>query len=172
MNSQEVIKSFEESKADLLQTLSAFDAQQFNTVPFEGSWTAGQLAEHLLKSATGIPEMLREMTKATERPVDALAGTLSGIFLDFNTKMTAPDFNTPSEGPHNREELLDALSAVYADIGATAGEIDLSLTCTSFPFPQVGELTGLEWIHFVTCHSLRHTRQAKNIYNHLSKATV
>lgn len=167
MNSKEVLQAFAESTDGLLQAFDSFNASQVNIIPFEGSWTAGQVAEHLYKSMVGLPEMLRGATKETERPVDAMTPAITSIFLDFSTKLQSPDFIIPSNGPHSKDEMLHSLATATESIALTAAEIDLTKTVTSFPFPQLGEFTVLEWVYFVSCHCKRHTRQLKNIYSKL-----
>ena len=44
---KETLRDFENTNVELLQLFSSFNQEQINVVPFEGSWTAGQLAEHL-----------------------------------------------------------------------------------------------------------------------------
>jgi DinB superfamily len=153
---------------ELLQTIAAFSPEQFNQIPFEGSWTAGQVAEHLLKSESGIPEVVSGATKPTERAIDEKLGAIESIFLDFEIKMKSPDFIIPGNGPHNKEEILDAFTSVRDRMINMARTMDLSLTCTSFPFPEIGELTRWEWLGFAVCHSTRHIRQLKNIYQKVS----
>jgi hypothetical protein len=45
-----------------------------------------------------------------------------------------------------------------------AESMDLSLTCTDFPFPTLGEFTRWEWITFIIYHTKKHIFQIKNIY--------
>jgi hypothetical protein len=167
MNSQEVLKEFTQSADDLLQTLSRFSPEEFNRIPFEGSWTAGQVAEHVLKSATGLPHVLKGSSKETERNTVELIPTLTTVFLDFSTKLQSPDFIIPSNGPHDKEGMIQAMKKTMDEIASTASASDLDKTLTSFPFPQLGEMTGLEWVFFSSCHSKRHTNQLKNIYKKL-----
>ena len=155
---------FDEATEDLLETISAFSPEQFNVIPFEGSWTAGQVAEHLLKSHSGIPKILRGNARPTmERKPDEKVKTIRSIFLDFNTKMKSPGFILPSGEAKDKELILDKFKTKTAEIRKLMDTADLAQTFTDFPFPQLGEFTGWEWICFATCHAKRHTRQLKNI---------
>jgi hypothetical protein len=154
---------------ELLQTIAAFTNEQFNVVPYKGSWTAGQVAEHLLKAESGIPVVLKGNSKSTERPADEKMETIRSIFLDFDTKMESPDFILPSEEPKEKEIFLDGFQKNRIAVKELAGCIDLSRSFTDFPFPGIDVLTGMEWLFFMTCHSKRHTRQLKNIYTIVNK---
>ncbi|MGZ3928233.1 MAG: hypothetical protein ACXVJG_14855, partial [Mucilaginibacter sp.] len=57
----------EKTKKELLNALGQFDQGNINIVPFEGSWTGGQVAEHVLKSVSGILENIKGTTVPTER---------------------------------------------------------------------------------------------------------
>lgn len=170
MTSEELVNELKETTLELLETLSAFSAGDFNVVPFEGSWTAGQLAEHLIKSEGGLPEVLLNNTKSTERPPDQHFKMLSSVFLNFDIKLTAPEFIVPSSGPHDRETTIRTLRDIRNRLISLAGSLDLSATCSGASFPNVGEFTRLEWLFFVLCHSKRHVRQLKNILSAVDAA--
>jgi uncharacterized damage-inducible protein DinB len=168
VDKQYLLQGLEETTHDLLQILAAFDQQQFNRVPFEGSWTAGQVAEHLLKSESGIPEVLMGPVMPAQRPIDEMAPAIADVFLDFSTKLKSPEFILPSDGPHDQQMLLDGFEFVRGTLKKQAETADLTKVCTSFPFPQMGELTRLEWLYFAFCHSTRHIRQLRKIYEAVS----
>ncbi|MCF0040940.1 DinB family protein [Dyadobacter fanqingshengii] len=164
-----LLDQLDNTTKNFLEAIDAFDENEINEVPFEGSWTGGQVVEHILKSESGLPDMLLGDYADTQRPVDANIAEIEHIFLDFSTKMKAPDFNVPSNGPHNKAELVAAFQKEREEIRKVAAEHDLSLTATAFAFPGVGKLTRWEWLNFVVCHSKRHIYQLKNIRKKLSE---
>ena len=166
---KEIIDDLNETTQDLLQTISLFDQTQFNQVPYEESWTAGQVAEHIFKSESGIPIVLNGNNKQTSRPPDQNIEQIKNSFLDFTSKMKSPDFILPTEDKKSREGLFENLKNNRAKIINIANSIDLSKTYYMFPFPGIGEMTGLEWLTFVICHSKRHIRQMKNIHGVLNR---
>ncbi len=162
---QTALREFETTFHSLLQILAAFNQQQLNTVPFEGSWTAGQVGRHLLKGA--IADTLTGPSKPTMRQPDEKIPVIESIFLDFSTKMQSPDFVKPEDMVYDKERLIHDLSQVVARTEAAIQVQDLSLTYPDFVIPGMGELTRLEWVHFGVCHAQRHIRQLKNIYEHV-----
>lgn len=158
-----------EASSDLLKIISSFSQDEFNKVPFEGSWTAGQVSEHLLKSFSGVPDALMGNTIPTERDPTEKEPALRSIFLDFSTKLESPDFILPSIEPKQTTKMAAELEETFIKLQNIISKEDLSLTCTDFPFPGLGELTRYEWICFVTYHAKRHTHQMKNIYSKLNK---
>jgi hypothetical protein len=163
-----LLKELDITTRELLQTIDAFKPEQFNTVPFKGSWTAGQVSEHLLKSIEGLPALMASTTKPAERQADEKVAAIESIFLDFDVKMKSPDFIIPSDGPHDKGALLHEFRSAIDEIIHKAHTMDLTLTCMDFPFPEIGELTRWEWICFAICHARRHTHQMKNIYQHIT----
>ncbi|WP_345950375.1 DinB family protein [Mucilaginibacter sp. PAMB04274] len=74
----QAISEYEETTQQLLRLLSKFTPAQFNQVPFEGSWTAGQLAEHVLKSQSSIGELFGGSARPANRKPDE-NGKKSGV---------------------------------------------------------------------------------------------
>jgi hypothetical protein len=147
-----------------LELVRSFPQERFNAIPFEGSWTAAQVTEHLWKGVSGIPQMLQEKVTETARKPDEKFGMIEEVFLDFSTKLKAPDFVLPSTEPLDREDLLDKWKQARQDLLELTSGPDLSLTSTVFELPGMGPFTRLEWIWFALCHIQRHTHQLKNIY--------
>jgi hypothetical protein len=105
-----------QTKKDLLQVLNLFNCENINTVPFEGSRTGGQVAEHVLKSVSGVLETLKAKVKQTERDPEENVKQLSDIFLNFDIKMKSPDFILPSNDPKNRDLLIQYLGETFDGI--------------------------------------------------------
>ncbi|HEX9512476.1 MAG TPA: DinB family protein [Puia sp.] len=143
-----------------IDTLSQFKEEQFNLVPFEGSWTPGQIAEHLIKAVSAIPD---EHTQPTFRPYDAMATPIGDLFLNFSIKMQTPDFVQPGNSPQDKKEVLEIFKGIKGDLENAARTTDLEATCVDFELPTFGALTRYEWIKFFVFHTQRHTRQLKNV---------
>ena len=151
-----------EAKDEFLIALDRFDQGNINTAPFEGSWTGGQVGEHLLKSAGVVEAMYGRTAPTTGRPPDEKVPMLR-IFLDFSIKMKSPDFILPSDGFHARQALIDQLQKDWERLGVAVETLDLSETCLDFEMPNVGHLTRLEWVSFYVFHTKRHLHQLRNI---------
>ncbi|HWB93703.1 MAG TPA: DinB family protein, partial [Puia sp.] len=154
----ELNEQAKQTAAKLLETLEAFDPQKFNQTPPLGGWTAGQVAEHLLKSA-GVVEVIAGNTKATERPANAKVDAIASIFLDFTTKLQSPEFIIPEAKEYDQQEMIARLKAVWTKLTEAIRLLDLSALCMDFELPGLGHLTRLEWISFYIFHTQRHLRQ-------------
>ncbi|HTD39979.1 MAG TPA: DinB family protein [Mucilaginibacter sp.] len=160
------------AKEELLRALNLFDQENINIIPFEGSWTGGQVAEHILKSISGILETIKGPIKPTDRDPEEHVKQLGDIFLNMDIKMKSPDFIIPSDDPKEKTSLSIAISSTLDGIKQVAENDDLTVTCSGFDMPMMGPLTRLEWISFASFHTRRHTQQLKNIAHHLKKQTA
>lgn len=152
-----------------MQLIASLDDEQLNKKPFEGSWSAGGIAEHLIMSNKGFVEIINGPDKETERAPDKLEETIKRDFGDFSFKMDAPEFVWPKNSRNNKHELLHSLGKLKGAFEHAIETLDLSKTCLAFEVPVYGYLTRLEAIWFIICHTTRHAHQLKNIKNKLTK---
>jgi hypothetical protein len=163
----ELLTELSSTKGALLNTLGRFSGDNINMVPFEGSWTGGQVAEHVYLSASGILRALNGPAKPTERNPEQYVKPLADAFLNFDIKMQSPDFIIPSNQPKNRELLIKMLEETFDGIINATETTELTATCTDFEMPVLGALTRIEFIHFTVVHTKRHIHQLEKILNHL-----
>lgn len=161
----------DQTMAKLTETLAAFDAHSFNTIPFEGSWTAGQVADHVYKSVANIGRVLNGNTKPADRDPWQIKPLLDQVFLNYDKKLQSPDFILPGNGPFSKDSFISLFRIVACDISGAIKELDLSLLCLDFQFPTVGCLTRQELIYFAIVHTQRHTHQLHKILSALSAET-
>ncbi|SEW39554.1 DinB family protein [Chitinophaga arvensicola] len=152
----------------LQQLLTSFSDEQLNTIPFEGSWTAAQVADHICKA--GDCSLLYGPVQATEREPGEKVPAVKSLFLNFDIKMTSPEQIRPDEGYHPREAVLKNTTAIWHKLTNAAGTLDLTEECTSFEVPGFGPFTRFEWISFITIHTQRHIHQLQRIYDTVTTA--
>lgn len=150
---------------DFISTLEKFSNEQINEVPFEGSWTPGQVAEHVVKATSGIPD---KYTEISSRPYDEKVGKMESVFLDFGAKFKSPDFVVPGNGPFNKEMLIKSLRSNLERHLQKTAETDLTALCLKFELPTIGTMTRYEWLRFIVTHMKRHQFQLQNILNSMT----
>ena len=156
----EILNELQDTTGDLFQLLASFNQDQVNTIPFESSWTPGQIGEHITRSNKGIAQALSMEGKTTQRNSAERAQELKSIFLDFTVKFQSPEFILPTQISYQKEELLEELKKSTAHLQQLAGAVNLSEEIGLHPF---GQITKLELLHFVVYHTRRHIHQVKNI---------
>jgi len=161
-------KNIVETFQKLNETLSSFSDEEINTVPFKGSWTPGQVIQHIILGNSGYPELFSGNTKKTIRKYDEHVKELEGLFLNFSTKMDAPDFLKPEKKNYNKNTLTLSLLKIESDLLDATENYDLTLTCLDFQVPGFENFTIYEWINFALVHSQRHTHQLQKISNYIT----
>src|ERR1700744_1306823 len=107
MNTVEVLAALNETLEDFTETLAAFDDDEFNEIPYDGSWTPGQVGQHIILSVTFFTGLLAGPDTETERLPDLHVDILKTIFLNFDHKLQSPDFIIPPAIDYNKQEQLD-----------------------------------------------------------------
>lgn len=149
IDNQPLARDFSKITDKLKQLLSGLSEEELNKIPFPGSWTAGQLGDHLLKSYK-VGEILTGKTIDTERKPDEKLQGIRSLFLDFSIKMESPDFIIPSNDQISKVALLGSLRHSISNIIEIVNrpDFDITRTCLDFELPESGTLTRWEWIGF------------------------
>lgn len=158
---QELFQEIEITVLQFFDMVSMLDNNRLNKIPFEDSWTAGQLCNHVLKSTVGIVQAMKIDGKPTNRNSSEKIAELKNIFLDFSNKFQSPDEIVPDNGPYEKQKIVDDLTKCLTDLNFYSSNTDLNEEVDGGP---LGPITKYELLHFVLYHSQRHLRQMKRIY--------
>lgn len=152
---------------ELYPVLSGFNVDELNKVPFEGSWTAGQVTDHIIKALAGVPALCSGSTQESNRQPDEKVEDIKALFLDFTIRMQSPEFILPTEDSYTKDALSASLKHIENILTAIVQTQDLTRLCFDFELPGFGLLTRYEWICFGLIHTQRHTQQLKNVLSKL-----
>src|SRR5690606_14559352 len=158
----EAEKIFDQTMRELLSIIDGFSHSELNQIPFSGSWTAGQVADHLYKSY-GVIHTLNGNIVPANRAIDEKIIGIKDLFLNYNIKMISPEGILPSSGYIEKEDLLKGLKIKISQFKDIIAQEDLSLVCTDYAIPEYGPFTRLEWIYFTIYHTKRHLKQLEHI---------
>lgn len=163
MSHTELITETETAFKDLNSLLAGVDEEYFNAKPYPDSWSPAQVGDHLYKSYAVIETLQGKTSPPGDRPIDEKVPGIRAMFLDFDTKMEAPEFILPSDKSLDQKELTAHLQTKTTNILQFVKENDLSLICLDFELPGAGPLTRLEWLNFISVHTQRHNNQLRKI---------
>ena len=161
IDTTEILDQLDKTTSAFLNVVSSFNEKEINTIPFEKSWSAAQVADHVMQSTDSMINSLSTKGKITLRSIDEGVQGLKDIFLNFDTKLQSPKFILPGLDTYNREELIEKLENSFARLKTLSNTVVLSETINHVVF---GDITKLEIIHFVVYHMQRHIHQLKNIF--------
>jgi hypothetical protein len=151
------------------ETLYEFSESELNTVPYQGSWTAGQNTQHIILASSGYPKLFAGKTEKTARKPDEKIKEVEALFLNFNIKMNSPEYIKPEIKEYNKNSLTLSLLNIESDLLTASETCDLTLICLDSEVPGFGTFTILEWISFALIHTQRHTKQLHDIFNYVTK---
>jgi hypothetical protein len=157
---KEILNQLQNTFSEIEELVSSLEEQKLNAIPFEGSWTAAQVTDHVTRSINGMNDALGMPGKVVERNPGEKANDLKTMFLNFENKMKSPAFILPTQDVYEKKRLVDNLKnsdKKFIDIGNTINFSEL------LNLAPLGEFTKLEVIHFVLYHTQRHIHQFKNI---------
>src|SRR5690606_26257810 len=117
---------FDQTMSDLISQLEKFTAAEFNDIPYTGSWTAGQVADHLYKSY-GVVRTLEGNVIPATRPVDEKIAGIKELFLNFDIEISSPEAILPSTLPVEKDDLMMGLINRISQFKDLIAREDLSL---------------------------------------------
>ena len=156
IETEAVIADLQLSTSLLLKFFSSFDSEDFNKKTTDGSWTPGEIAEHLLRLDIAVNRILQGSSRVANRAADAKSANIKFVFLDLEKKLQAPKEILPSDTIKDPFSILTKMRAERHKMIDMVQNKDLSEICTSFSHHAFGELTRLEWIYLSIYHAERH----------------
>lgn len=159
----EIITQLEGALNNTISLLSSIDENDFNKVPFEGSWTAAQVGRHLYKSQKGTDSMLQHPMPEPDRDPGERIPDYKNILMDFEHKLESPGFLVPEDKEYNKAQLISALKEVKQEILPAIENVNLNETAPLEGETPLKGSTKLEIIHFLAYHTIRHNHQIEKI---------
>lgn len=164
MEKAELFSQIDKTVSELSDLMFYLDEDKVNTVPYKDSWTAAQLLRHVTKSTVAMARAMNAPAKAPGREPDARVPELKKVFLDFSTKLNAPDFIVPEDGLYEKDRSMQELKTSFDELKENANKTDLEKLIEGLP---LGPITKLEILHFSLYHTQRHLQQMKRIVDAL-----
>ena len=159
----------DDAESQFMELVSSHSENEINIVPFEYSWSAAQVAEHVAKSNASVEELLRKTAKPADRKPDARVHEIKEMFLDFTLKFKSAKNILPAEQLYDKEKLIEEVKISFKHLKEAGSNEDLS---ESFQVPKLGEMTKFEMLYLSVFHTQRHAHQLKNIYQILQKQLI
>jgi len=164
VDAKELFTCLDETWNELLDLISFTDEKLVNKIPFEESWTVGQLARHVTKSNHQMVQLLQLPGETANRGLADGEPNLKNIFLDFEAKYNAPESIVPETKHYDKQALLDDLINSIQQLKEERSKQDVSKLLN---VDLLGQLTKLELYYFMLYHTQRHIHQLKNMWKEL-----
>lgn len=122
----------------MVSAIEKYKDEDFNKIPFEGSWTGGQVCEHVKLSIEGMPELFQGKTEASNREPDEKVAMVAGVFLDFDKKYDSPEFIIPKQKSYDQNQFADFFSEYGKNLEELAAKLNMAKICLDFEIPGFG----------------------------------
>lgn len=139
--------------------LSAFSHEAFNTAPHHGSWTPGQIAEHLLIFERRALSILSSPAAPLDRDSEEKTAAIRLRLENRGQVIEAPSFLLPSDAAKDRDDIVAELKTARDGLVAFIETHDIRVLYPEMPHRLFGVLSGYEWMHLIMLHAKRHIMQ-------------
>ena len=169
-----IVGNLDRAQKAFLRTADSVSADQWQTPPGEGRWSAGELVGHLITVERAI---LRNADKVLHKPPRALP-----FYKRFHIPMAVVELRLirrkspiPIDGQTLGEkeamlaELREVRERTLAFIEETRGR---DLSPYSMPHAFLGTLNIYGWLQMIASHEIRHTKQMREIATALPKVVA
>jgi hypothetical protein len=147
------------STVEFVEQTNTISDEDFNKKHNEDTWSAGEIAEHILLLETKI-NLVFSKAHLTQRPPDLKLDAMRSGVLSQETKYPAPEPFHPSPGVKNKNDIVSKLKIQREILKENINKMDLTETL-DIKHPYIGSMTRLEWAHFIIYHCRRHLDQMR-----------
>ena len=162
MNKEVLLENLQASTKQLIYTFSNFTPANFNTKPSADEWSAGEVAEHLLRIELFANDAFRSETAPSDRDPDKLISFLKNRMDDTN-KRKASEITSPTGEQQDLNEMIAQFQTQRQKLAEAIETMDITEACIGKPHPVLGVMTRMEWAAFVIYHTDRHLRQLQRL---------
>lgn len=156
MDKNAIVQKIETAFANFSSAVAQHD--DINCKRADGGWSVGEIAGHIVKSTQND----LGATRPANRPYDANAASIAGLFLDFSQKFPAAPELQPDDKEYDKDSLFAQLEHNKSDILEMVVQDDLTEECLGLALPGWGYLTKYEWLVLFETHITRHTKQVND----------
>jgi hypothetical protein len=146
---------------DLVNTLNPAQLQ----LKLEGKWTVLEQLEHIVLTDKIVGMLLmRPHSSIAETETVVGQARLEKIIVTLRArKVAAPDLLQPTGKIQTAEQFNTQFTAQRTAFKAAVNDGTIVLDSRTFKHPYLGEMTVIDWYHFIPLHAQRHLEQIKDI---------
>lgn len=163
MEIQEIVHNLNETREELLGILKGLNRDQLHMKKDSGSWSIGQIYQHLIKTEELFIVAIKKGLRSKEDSF--LEKKTLEFLLDRSKKIVAPDIAKPTDEIIEYHEIFDKLKnsrkKLYEVINAIEDQSVLSRRY--FVHPVFKEMLLIEWMETLYLHEQRHIKQINEI---------
>lgn len=170
---EEIVEQLQQQYQLLTTWLEEYPEEHFDLVPASSNWSAGQHADHLIRSTKPLNKIMRFprlMLKTTFGTCNRAERTFEEVIAKYKKGLAAGgqatgDFIPPKIENNQKTALIDTLN----DEVKKLNQVTLKWSASDFskyviPHPLIGKLTLREMMFFTIYHTHHHLSILKDRY--------
>ncbi len=166
-----LISNLARTQSIFLCAADAVAAEEWNTRPNEGRWSAAELVAHLIMVERAVIEKAGRVTQKPPKRVGMLKRIhIPMMLVELRVIRRKSPIPLAPELLRGKEQMLAELREVrgrsLAFLEETRGR---NLRDYCWKHPALGTLNTYEWMRFLGAHEVRHTKQMREITASLPK---
>lgn len=172
MNTNKIIKVFNDKANEWLDDLSSISEEKLNIRPAENSWSMAEVYDHVMRVSRRyqIPNLESSMTAgATRKKKKNFTGiAVFNLGVRKNVKMRMEEWPkkivedfTPTQ--RSKADLLDDFRIFIEEVNALKVTLDKSSNQHKQYHPFFGDITTKEWFALIELHLWQHDKQKEKI---------
>ena len=171
---ESILEKLAAAQSGLLRAADAVSAEQWQSQPGPGRWSAAEVTCHLMTIERAILGAADRCVQQPPRRFSAIkrlhlpVGLSSSRLIPLKTPLPL-DPKLIREKEAMLGELREVRERTLAFMAETSSR-DLSVYC--WPHPFLGVLNAYEWMEMIAGHEVRHTKQMREIANGLPKVVA
>lgn len=164
MLKHQLFEAIDRNTEQLVNMVNTLSSSQLLLKP-EGKWSVIEQLEHIVLTDKIVGLMLM-------RPHSSLAETdtvigqerLEKIIVTLRArKVAAPEFLQPTGSIQTVAQFTTQFTAQRTAFKEAVNQGKIALDSRTFKHPYLGEMTVIDWYHFIPLHAQRHLEQIKEI---------
>lgn len=164
-----LLKSLDASTIAIAEAIDTFPKDLFSLKPTPDSWSAQEVAEHIIIVEGAISRLLvGEIEEGHGRDPLEKVEKIRSTFLNVERRASASEAIQPRGKQQAQAAWVESLKLIRAQIHSCLEELDLAPICKGFKHWYFGEMTRGEWGYFSVYHGKRHLWQMERILTAVS----
>jgi len=164
MLKDQLFEAIDRNTTQLVALVNSLSPAQLSLHP-EGKWTVLEQLEHIVLTDK-IVGMLLMRPHSSIAETDTVMGQarLEKIIVTLRgRKVAAPDLLQPTGRIQTAEQFITQFTEQRNAFKTAVNDGSIELDSRTFKHPYLGEMTVIDWYHFIPLHAQRHLEQIKDI---------
>ena len=164
MLKNQLFEAIDRNSKQLVDLVNTLTPEQLLLRP-EGKWSVLEQLEHIVLTDKIVGLLLmRPHSSIAETETVMGQARLEKIIVTLRArKVAAPDLLQPTGNIQTAEQFNTQFTEQRTAFKAAVNDGTIVLDSRTFKHPYLGEMTVIDWYHFIPLHAQRHLEQIKDI---------